>query len=175
MGCYPSHWLIFFKMVKTTNQLFNGWNRSYHLWLNLNNFGIESQVSLMKRRDVGWFQGLFFSYYVGKFCSRTNVSRAHSHKTMRSTGVNWRLLHSLDLDRVIREGDVDMIQAPAAGSLRPWATFWTVELTTGTTLAMLEMFDWLMLFYAFRECRVCFSVYEVMSISFWRKDLFSCI
>lgn len=26
-------------------------------------------------------------------------------------GVNWRLLHSLDLDRVIREGDVDMIQA----------------------------------------------------------------
>lgn len=28
-----------------------------------------------------------------------------------SQGVNWRLLHSLDLDRVIREGDVDMIQA----------------------------------------------------------------
>eukprot|EP00435_Cladocopium_sp_Y103_P029835 s649_g7.t1 len=36
----------------------------------------------------------------GKFIFRPRTSR-----------VNWRLLHSLDLDRVIREGDVDMIQA----------------------------------------------------------------
>ena len=38
---------------------------------------------------------------------------------MRS-GVNWRLLHSLDLDRVIREGDVDMIQAPADACWDRW-------------------------------------------------------
>ena len=25
--------------------------------------------------------------------------------------MNWRLLHSLDIDRVVREGDVDTIQA----------------------------------------------------------------
>ena len=39
-----------------------------------------------------------------------------------ASGVNWRLLHSLDLDRVIREGDVDMIQAPA--EVVPWASCW---------------------------------------------------
>ena len=44
--------------------------------------------------------------------TRTGAADCTEHsRSVAGPGINWRLLHSLDLDRVVREGDIDTIQA----------------------------------------------------------------
>lgn len=82
-----------------------------------------------------------------------------------SQGVNWRLLHSLDLDRVIREGDVDMIQAlqlPTASHLYTWLMIQALQLAAWPTAS--HLYAWLANDYYVLRTKKCTTVCAVYVI-----------